>query len=336
MTDVTDQGATQPEATTQGRKRGLTLRIAAKREIAQDIHFFDLQAGDGGELPAFTAGAHIPVRIPNGRMRSYSLCNDPAERHRYCLAVKRDGNGRGGSMNLIDATAVGDTLTIAPPRNLFPLEGNAASYIFIAGGIGITPIRSMIAHLMATRAKPFKLFYFTRSPEQMAFRDEFATPAFHGKVIMHHDGGDPAKAFDLWPVLENPKAAHIYCCGPRGLMDAVRDMSGHWPSSAVHFEDFGAGITPVKAATDGAFTVKLAKSGQTLSVPPGKSILEVVRAAGIDAASSCESGTCGTCRCGLLSGEVDHRDMVLADHERATAIMICVSRAKAGELVLDL
>jgi phthalate 4,5-dioxygenase reductase component len=328
---------TEPADTpAQGRKRGLALRITAKREIAQDIHFFDLQLPDGGTLPEFTAGAHIPVRIPNGRMRSYSLCNDPTERHRYCLAVKRDSNGRGGSMNLIEATAVGDTLTIAPPRNLFPLEGNPASYIFIAGGIGITPIRSMIAHLTAIGGKPFKLFYFTRSPEQMAFRDEFTTPALQGKATLHHDGGDPAKAFDLWPVLEHPKAAHIYCCGPRGLMDAVRDMTGHWPKSAVHFEDFGAGIAPAKVATDVAFTVKLAKSGLTLAVPADKSILEVIRAAGIDAPSSCESGTCGTCRCGLISGDVDHRDMVLADHEKANSIMICVSRGKAGELVLDL
>jgi phthalate 4,5-dioxygenase reductase component len=236
---------TQPADTpAQGRKRSLALRITAKREIAQDIHFFDLQWPDGGILPEFTAGAHIPVRIPNGRMRSYSLCNDPTERHRYCLAVKRDSGGRGGSINLIDATAVGDTLTIAPPRNLFPLEGNPASYIFIAGGIGITPIRSMIAHLTAIGGKPFKLFYFTRSPEQMAFRDEFTPPALQDKATLHHDGGDPAKAFDLWPVLEHPKAAHIYCCGPRGLMNAVRDMTGHWPKSAVHFEDFSAGITP--------------------------------------------------------------------------------------------
>lgn len=235
---------TQPADTpAPGRKRGLVLQITAKREIAQDIHFFDLQLPDGGELPAFTAGAHIPVRIPNGRMRSYSLCNDPTERHRYCLAVKRDSNGRGGSINLIDATAIGDTLTIASPRNLFPLEGNPANYIFIAGGIGITPIRSMIAHLTATSDTPFKLYYFTRSPEQMAFRDEFTAPEFHGKVTLHYDVGDPTQAFDLRPVLEHPKAVHIYCCGPRGLMDAVRNMTSHWPKSAVHFEDFAAGLT---------------------------------------------------------------------------------------------
>jgi phthalate 4,5-dioxygenase reductase component len=231
-------------AAPQGRKRGLVLVITAKRQIAEDIHFFDLRLPNQGELPAFTAGAHIPVRVPNGRMRSYSLCNDPTERHRYCLAVKKDFNGRGGSISLIGATAVGDTLTIAPPRNLFPLVGNPASTIFIAGGIGITPIRSMIAELAATSDQPFELYYFTRSPEQMAFRDEFTTDAMRGRVTLHHDGGDPNKAFDLGRVLSTPKHAHIYCCGPRGLMDAVRAKSSHWPEGTVHFEDFAAGLTP--------------------------------------------------------------------------------------------
>ena len=327
---------TAPDApATQGRKRGLALRITAKREIAEDIHFFDLRSPDAAELPAFTAGSHIPVRVPNGRMRSYSLCNDPTERHRYCLAVKKDRNGRGGSVNLIEATAVGDTLTIAPPRNLFPLVGDPDHRIFIAGGIGITPIRSMLAQLTAAGDARFQLYYFTRSAAQMAFRDEFSAPALAAKVTLHHDGGDPTKAFDLWPALEQPKRAHIYCCGPRGLMDAVRDMTGHWSKSAVHFEDFGAGVA-TKPVTNAAFTIRLAKRGLTLNVPADQSILEVLRANGIDAPSSCESGTCGTCRCGLISGAVDHRDQVLAAHEQATAIMICVSRAKAGELVLDL
>jgi phthalate 4,5-dioxygenase reductase component len=250
---VTGQDTIQSAASTQGRKRGLVLTITAKHEIAQDIHFFDLRLPEGGELPTFTAGAHIPVRIPNGRMRSYSLCNASAERDRYCLAVKKDLSGRGGSINLIDATDVGDTLTIAPPRNLFPLIGNPPSTIFIAGGIGITPIRSMIAELKAAGDKPFALYYFTRSPEQMAFRAEFTAPEFRSQVTLHHDGGDASKAFDLAPVLATPNDAHIYCCGPRGLMDAVRAQTRHWPAGTVHFEDFTAGVTPTidQAKTSG-------------------------------------------------------------------------------------
>jgi phthalate 4,5-dioxygenase reductase component len=331
---------TAPTPESPRRPSSFAVRIVAKRTIATDIVLFELAAPDGADLPPFTAGGHIPIRVPNGRMRTYSLCNDPATLNRYDIAVKREANGRGGSISLIDQTAVGDLLTVGRPRNLFPLTGNPARYIFIAGGIGITPFRSMMAHLQRTGDKPFKLYYFTRSADHMAFRDEFMDPGLRGRVTLHHDGGDPAQAFDLWPALEHPKGAYVYCCGPRGLMDAVRDMTGHWPQSAVHFEDFGtANLAPSKLTppVNAAFTIRLAKSGLTLTVPPDRTILDVVRAAGVEAASSCESGTCGTCFTGLLGGEADHRDHSLTDTERARAMLICVSRGKAGtELVLDL
>ena len=151
--------------------------------------------------------------------------------------------------------------------------------------------------------------------------------------MIHHDGGDPARALDLWPVLEQPKG-HVYCCGPRGLMEAVRDMTGHWSPSAVHFEAF---TEPQKHAPDDKpFRVRLARSGAVVDVPAGTTILDAIRAAGHQAASSCESGTCGTCRTRLIAGEADHRDLVLADSERADNIMICVSRARSGELVIDM
>lgn len=197
-------------------------------------------------MAPFTPGAHLGITVPNGEMRKYSLCNDPDEADRYVIAVKKELGGRGGSVSLIDETQTGDEIAITPPRNDFALKPGPSSYILIAGGIGITPIRAMIKHLMATRAKPFKLYYFTRCPEMMAFRDEFMAPEFRGKVVIHHDGGDPDKAYDLWPVLEEPKGAHLYCCGPRGLMEAVRDMTGHWSSAAVHFEDFGAAKARLK------------------------------------------------------------------------------------------
>jgi phthalate 4,5-dioxygenase reductase subunit len=310
------------------------VRITEKRMVAQDICLFELRTPDGGPLAPFTPGAHLGVRVPNGEMRKYSLCNDPDESDRYVIAVKREHGGRGGSVSLIDDANEGDELAITAPRNDFELKPGPASYIFIAGGIGITPIRAMIKHLAATRAKPFKLYYFTRTPELMAFREEFSAPEFRGKVVIHHDGGDPDKAYDLWPVLEEPRGAHLYCCGPRGLMEAVRDMTGHWSSAAVHFEDFGA--ARAKPEDNTAFTVVLAKSGERHEVPVDRSILEVLRAAGKVLPSSCESGTCGTCKTKLVSGEADHRDLALAEHERARNIMICVSRAKSSELVLDL
>jgi phthalate 4,5-dioxygenase reductase subunit len=321
-------GTMSTEALTQ------TLRIAQKGPAAEDIELFELRRADGGELPPFTAGAHISLRIPNGEIRKYSLCNDPEERDRYLIAVKREAGGRGGSINLIDAAREGDEIAVSEPRNDFELAP-AQQYLFIAGGIGITPILSMMRQIRASGQGKFKLFYLSRSPETTAFLDELKAPEFRGMVTIHHDNGDPDNSLDLWPVLEKPGMAHLYCCGPRGLMQAVRDMTGHWSSARVHFEDF----TPPGAMTkadDAPFQVRLAKSGAVYDVPVGKTILEVLRENGHEVPSSCESGTCGSCRTKLISGEVDHRDLALADYEKTDNIMVCVSRAMGGEIVLDL
>lgn len=311
-----------------------SLRIADKRSAAAEIEFFELRDEKGGDLPPFTAGAHISVKTPSGEIRKYSLCNDPQERDRYCIAVKREASGRGGSIDLIDNAKLGDAIEVSLPRNDFELIP-AQQYVFVAGGIGITPILSMIRHIRASGQGKFKLYYLTRSPEMTAFLDELKVPELRGMVTIHHDGGDPDQAFDLWPVLEKPGMAQLYCCGPRGLMAAVRDMSGHWSSAKVHFEDF----TPPGAMTkaeDVPFTIRLARSGEVLDVPVGQTILEVLRAHGHDVPSSCESGTCGSCRTKLIAGEVDHRDLALADYEKADNIMVCVSRAMGGEIILDL
>jgi len=311
----------------------LALEVFRAEQAAADIFVFELRRPGGGELPAFSAGSHVTVRSPNGSVRKYSLCNDPAERDRYVIAVKRDPAGRGGSVDLVDNTRAGDRLEISPPHNAFDLAPRAPSFIFIAGGIGITPILSMARQLNA-EGRRYKLYYCTRSPEATAFRDELEGEEFRGKVVIHHDGGDPARALDLWPILEKPTNAHVYCCGPRALLEAVRDMTGHWSSGAIHFESFldaGAARKP----EDRTFTVMLAKSGDRLEVPPGVSILDAMRSAGYDAPSSCESGTCGTCRTRLVSGEADHRDLVLMDEEKAQQIMICVSRALSPEIVID-
>lgn len=313
----------------------LRVRVGFTAAIADGIHLFELHDPEGAELPAFTAGAHLIVQLPTGQKRSYSLCNDPAERNKYVIAVKREEAGRGGSKTLIDMVHAGDDVLVSHPQNNFALKGNPSKYIFIAGGIGITPIRSMIKHVLGTTARPFKLYYFTRSRETTAFHDEFADPAYQGKVVLHHDGGDPSKAYDLWPVLETPTPAHIYCCGPRPLMNAVKDMSGHWPASSVHFEDFGSDLVTPRA-DDIPFKVTLAKSGKCFEVDANASILDVLRRNGVTVPSSCESGTCGTCRTRHLGGEPDHRDLVLTEDEKARDMMICVSRARSSELVLDL
>jgi phthalate 4,5-dioxygenase reductase component len=313
--------------------REMVLTVRQKSEIADGVFLFELRSPTGADLPPFTPGSHITVTAPSGQKRRYSLCNDSSERNHYLIAVKQDTSGRGGSLSFTSEVKEGDRITAEPPANEFEMSASEPK-IFIAGGIGITPIRAMILHCIR-RAKPnFKLYYFTRTQQAMAFREEFSAPEFAGKVVLHHDNGDPEQAYDLWPVLEEQRGAHLYCCGPRGLMDAVRDMTGHWPDSAVHFEDFvGASATH---ADDTAFEVKLARSGKSYEVAVGVSILDTLRKNGHVLASSCESGTCGTCRTHFTDGAPDHRDLVLSEKEKESEIMICVSRSKSPTLTLDI
>lgn len=319
---------TQTHADTQ-----MPLSVAAISDVALGIRSFELIQPDGSELPPFTAGSHIKIQTPNGFLRKYSLCNDPAERHRYVIAVKRDHNGQGGSVSMHADLKVGDVLPTSLPDNAFPLVENARSYVFIAGGIGITPILSMIRSFGDLPPAPWRLYYLTRSPETTAFLQELTNSDLKRNVVIHHDHGDPKHAYDLWPVLQKPNTGHVYCCGPKGLMESVRDMTGHWSRTNIHFESFneGGGVK----VDDKPFLVRLARSGLEFEVPVGKSILAVLREHGCNAASSCESGTCGTCRTALLEGEADHRDMVLYPEEMESQIMICVSRAKSERLVID-
>jgi phthalate 4,5-dioxygenase reductase subunit len=313
----------------------MPLRIDRITEAARGIRSFELVQADAGELPPFTPGAHVKVQVPSGHLRKYSLCNDPAERRRYVITVKRDATGQGGSMSLHDQAREGDVLPTSLPDNAFPMSDKAKAFVFIAGGIGITPIMSMIRALGDPPERPWKLYYLTRSVDETAFLDELRDPGWAKFVKVHHDHGDPDRAFDLWPVLERPNpGSHVYCCGPRGLMEAVRDMTGHWSPANVHFESFveGGRAQP----DDRPFTVRLQRSGTAFEVPVGKSMLAALREHGCAVASSCESGTCGTCRTGLLEGEADHRDMVLLPEQMQSQIMVCVSRAKSAELVLDL
>lgn len=311
------------------------LRIGRSDFIAEGIRSFELVDPAGELLPAFTAGAHIRIRTPSGVVRKYSLCNDPSECHRYVIAVKRDELGRGGSLSLVNDAVDGDLLPVGPPENAFRMSRAAKSLLFIAGGIGITPILSMIRSLQEQPDVRWKLLYLTRSRETTAFLEELAVLGGSGQVKVHHDRGDPRATLDLWPWLEKPQPGqHVYCCGPRPLMDGVRDMTGHWPSGRVHFESFTDGSVARK--DDRPFTVHLARSSKSVLVPVGRSILEAVREAGCEIAASCESGTCGTCRTRLLVGQADHRDMVLMPEEQNSQIMVCVSRAAGDDLTLDL
>ena len=301
---------------------------------AQDILSLELRPLAGEEFPAFEAGSHIDLHLPNGIVRSYSLLNDCRERHRYVIGVLKDKASRGGSRAVHEQLRIAMQLQISEPRNNFKLTETAEHSVLVAGGIGITPILSMMRRLLSQGRTDFKLYYCTRDAAGTAFMDELHAPELAGKITVHHDHGDPAKALDLWPVFERPSNAHVYCCGPQGLMDSVRDMTGHWPSERIHFESFGVAQTGF--AENKIFDVVLQKSGTRMTVPTEQSILEVLRACGHVVSSSCESGTCGSCRTGLIAGEAEHRDMVLRPDEHTHQIMVCVSRAKSTELVLDL
>jgi phthalate 4,5-dioxygenase reductase subunit len=316
------------------------LEVQRRTTVAADIVEFELCHPEGVPLPPFSPGAHLRVQTPSGAERKYSLVNPPSDRERFVIAVKRDAGGRGGSVSMVDDLKEGALLSVGLPDNAFPMAEHAKRFIFIAGGIGITPILCMVRTLLRYEETlerepvPFKLYYLTRDAANTAYRDEVA--ALGAKAVLHHDQGDAANTYDLWPVLEKPVAGtHVYCCGPRGLMDAVRDMTGHWSDAAIHFESFGVGDASMFEPNQ-TFAVKLARSGEVIPVAPQQTVLEALLAHGCRVSSSCEAGSCGSCRTGYLAGDVEHRDLVLGEDEKSHQIMVCVSRARGGELVLDL
>lgn len=311
----------------------LKLTVTRRDAAAHGVYLFELRDPQNRELPPFTPGSHVTVEVPNGSRRNYSLCSNPADRHRYLIAVKRDEAGRGGSISMADEVKVGQAMAVSEPRNNFELSSRAKSFVFIAGGIGITPILSMMRHLKHTGGPRFKLYYLTRDAVSTAFLDEIKEE-FPGQVTIHHDNGDRNQALDLWPLFAKPAHTHVYCCGPKGLMDAVRAMSGHWAAGTVHFESFG--VDSKVHAENTPFTVHLVRSGDTFEVGADETILEALRRRGHRIPSSCESGTCGSCKTRFVGGEPDHRDMVLEEEEQVDQIMVCVSRAKSAKLDLDL
>jgi len=313
----------------------LQLTVSKVENLTDAIKLFELRPADGQTLPAFSAGSNIDIKINDDLRRSYSLTNAPTERDRYVIAVLDEPDGRGGSHWMHNNLKEGDQVTAVTPENNFELADDAHQHIFIAGGIGISPILSMGRHLQDNGARQ-ALHYCTKSPEQTAFREDVAD-IFGDNLTFHHDGGDPANGINLGETLQNrPDGAHLYICGPRGLIDAALNAASHWPEGTVHYELF-TGSEDANQDGDDTFMVVLKKSGKTLKIRPGESILEVIRDAGIEAESACQSGICGTCQTGLLSGEADHRDEFLSEEDQETQIMICVSRAKPGEtLILDI
>jgi len=317
----------------------MSLVVAKAWREAADVHCFELADPEGRQLPPFTAGAHVDVEIAPGLVRQYSLCNDPRRRDRYQIAVLREAVSRGGSAGLIDRAQAGATLKVSEPRNHFALEPSARRTVLIAGGIGITPILCM-AERLAHAGEPFALHYAARSAGRAPFLERIRTSAFADRAHIYLSEGPDAARLDLQAVLADPvPGAHLYVCGPARLIEAAlatAEAKG-WPSSRVHREFFAPPEGEVRAET-GAFEIELASSGQVLAVPADKSITQVLAEHGIEVATSCEQGVCGTCVTRVLEGEPDHRDYFLTAEEQAAGDQItpCCSRAKSGRLVLDL
>jgi ferredoxin-NADP reductase len=292
-----------------------------------------LRDPDGAELPAWTPGAHVDLLLTDDLVRQYSLCGDPAERTNWRIAVLREPDGRGGSAFVHDKLEPGAIVRVRGPRNHFTLEP-APRYLFLAGGVGITPILPMLAAAEAAGAD-WRLVYGGRSRATMAFAGELL--ATHGERVELRPQ-DEHGLLDLDALLaEAGEGTLVYCCGPAPLLDAVEARCASRPAGTLHVErftpkDVGA---PLRA---GSFEVELAQTGATLTVPPDRSVLEVLEDAGVPVLSSCREGTCGTCETGVLAGTVDHRDSLLTDDERAAddTMFPCVSRAACPKLVLDL
>jgi phthalate 4,5-dioxygenase reductase subunit len=307
----------------------LNLLVSEKREVAKDILEFRFAAHDGSALPSFSPGSHIAVMTPSGANRQYSLINDGRDPEFFQIAVKLEPESRGGSRSMHTDLGVGDPVVVQSPENSFPLV-EAPEYLFIGGGIGITPLISM-ARFCDAKGKAFRLIYCARSGEHAAYAGELKS-TFGDRVVVHFDGGDPEKVYDFWEEFMVPNANHVYCCGPKPLMEEIRALSGHWPEDQIHFEDFNpqAGREYVNSP----FAVSIRSTGDSFQVGEASTILETLRSNGLRVPSSCESGTCGSCKMRLVAGEVEHRDFVLESDEYDSAIMVCVSRGK-GDIEID-
>jgi vanillate O-demethylase ferredoxin subunit len=312
--------------------------VARKHQEAQDICSLELEPLDGAALPAFTAGAHIDVHLPNGLVRQYSLCNTPGETQRYVIAVLRDPASRGGSAAVHDLLVKGSVLPISAPRNLFPLDVQAPHHLLLAGGIGITPILSMAEHLSAAGGS-FELHHCNRSRERTAFMAHVSKSPYVDKAEHHFDDGDVAQKLDIAATVRNaPHGTHLYVCGPQGFIDAVlaAGRAAGWPEARLHREYFGA--AGASHANSGGFELEVASTGKVIPVLPGQTALAALLAAGIDIPMSCEQGVCGACLTRIKDGIPDHRDQYLLPEEQAAndQFLPCCSRANSARLVLDL
>jgi tetrachlorobenzoquinone reductase len=311
-----------------------SVRVHVIRFEAQGIVSVELRSVQGEDLPPFSAGSHIDLHLASGLVRSYSLLNPSAERHRYVVGVLNDRQSKGGSRFVHEQLRVGSVIAISNPRNNFALDETAAMSVLVAGGIGVTPIVCMYNRLRTTK-RPVELIYCARTRTEAAFVDELR--ALGGRVNTRFD--DEAKSPpNLGELLSGYSPdTHFYCCGPSPMLDAFQAACNQLGYQHVHIERFVA-IDDVQTTQDSGYTVELAKSGRTVAVPAGKSLLDALLEAGVNSDYSCREGVCGACETAVLGGEPDHRDSVLTERERAAnkSIMLCVSGCKGSKLILDI
>ncbi|MBB3036915.1 PDR/VanB family oxidoreductase [Hoyosella altamirensis] len=315
------------------REVELDLQVRKRELVAEGVVVLTLADPAGADLPEWTPGAHIDLMMTPTLIRQYSLCGDTSNSAEWKVGVLLDPASRGGSQFVHDKLHEGATVRVRGPRNHFPMV-QAARYKFIAGGIGITPIYTMIAAAAATNAD-WQLLYGGRTRSSMAFLDVLGDHGDRVSVCPQDETG----MLDLAGELSAPdEDTVVYCCGPEGLLSAVEQACKSWPTGSLHIERFAAKAFEPAVGGDSAFEVECQRSGVSVTVPPGKTIYEAVEEAGVDVLGSCMEGVCGTCECDVIEGDPDPRDSVLSDAERESGdtIMICVSRSRSERLVLDL
>jgi ferredoxin-NADP reductase len=320
-------------ATTTLREAEGDLVVESAITVADGVVALTLADPNGQPLPPWTPGAHVDLIMGPDLVRQYSLCGSPSDSRTIRIGVLREPHSRGGSAYVHDRLSPGTTVRVRGPRNHFPLVASPR-YLFVAGGIGITPLLPMMAEATAAGAQ-WSLLYGGRTRSSMAFTDELERYGDQVRLAPQDEVG----LLDLDALLGTPQPdTRVYCCGPEPLLAAVEARCAGWPAGTLHLERFAAKPVSAPAGAEHAFEVELAQTGVTLTVPADRSIFDVVQEAGVSIIGSCLEGICGTCETFIVSGEVDHRDSVLSDeeHEANETMMICVSRCRGDRLVLDL
>lgn len=334
------RGADASGAATPSPER-LQVIVRAMTLLAADTMAVEFVADDGSELPAFEAGAHVDLLLPNGVRRSYSLCNRSTDRNRYVVGVKKANPSRGASSFVHDHLRVGQRIEISAPRNNFPLASAAELSVFIAGGIGITPIWSMIQTL-ESEERSWKLYYAARTSRDAAFLAELDAlgVVYPGRVDIRFDHEPGAAMLDIDSIVKENAGAgvHFYACGPGPMLDAFEEATKAIPATSRHLERFTADAKEASGEALAEYDAVLAKSGMTLRITPEKSLLDTLLDAGVSVEFSCMEGICGSCRVAVQEGLPDHRDHVLTDEERARndAVLVCCCGSRTERLVLDL